>query len=235
MAGHSRIAVLGDIHSPWFHPDCPKFVQAIEKKYSPDKWISIGDEIDNHAISYHEHDPNLPSPAVELEAAIKKMQWLYRLAPEMDILESNHGSLVYRKAKSAGLPKHVLKSYRDILQAPPGWKWHFELTQKMSDGNLVYFHHGKTGKQGSLSQTQSMCSVQGHFHERFHITYWANSKGLYWDCHTGCLIDWKSLAMVYAKNNLKRPIIGSLIIINGHPRLLPMILNRSGRWTGEML
>jgi hypothetical protein len=39
----------------------------------------------------------------------------------------------------------------------------------------------------------------------------------------GCLIDDASLAFAYNKNTLKRPIIGCGAILDGQPKLLPMI------------
>jgi hypothetical protein len=46
----------------------------------------------------------------------------------------------------------------------------------------------------------------------------------------GCLINDKALGFAYNKINLKRPLIGMGIIIDGIPKLLPMILNKKGRW-----
>jgi tRNA-splicing ligase RtcB len=45
-----------------------------------------------------------------------------------------------------------------------------------------------------------------------------------------CLVDDTSMAMAYNKLQLQRPIIGTGIIINGQPKLLPMVLRRGGRW-----
>jgi hypothetical protein len=36
------------------------------------------------------------------------------------------------------------------------------------------------------------------------------------------------------KNNLKRPVIGTGIIVNGIPKLIPMILNKKGLWIGKI-
>jgi hypothetical protein len=79
-----------------------------------------------------------------------------------------------------------------------------------------------------------MCAVQGHFHSRFHITYWANTIGLYWDAHAGCLADMKSLAQAYGKNSLEKGIVGCMVILEGVPRLVPMVLSKSGRWIGKL-
>jgi len=232
---NARVLVIGDMHFPFQHPDAIAFLKAVKKEYKPDRVIQIGDEVDFHAISFHDSDPDLLSPGDELESAIKKLQPLYKLFPKVDLIESNHGSLVYRKGKALGLPRHVFKSYREVLQAPKNWNWHFDLTIKLSNGMNCYFHHGKTSDPLKLSQSMGMSAVQGHFHEKFSINYWGNSLGLYWQAFTGCLVNDDSLAMSYNNTNLKRPIIGSLIILDGWPRLLPLVMNSKGRWIGKLV
>lgn len=220
---------------PYCHPDTWQFLKAIKLKYKPDRVVCLGDEVDGHSWSYHEPSTELDAPGKELNKAIKFLKPIYELFPRCDILESNHGSLAARKAQSAKIPNHYLKSARESLAAPKGWHWHFDLVIKLSNGQACYFHHGKTGKQGVLSQRQSMNSVQGHFHSKFHITYWANPSALFWDAHAGCLADMKSLAMAYGKNSLEKGIVGCMMILNGHPHLIPMQLNKQGRWTKELL
>jgi len=195
--------------------------------------INIGDELDYHAISFHDHDPDLMSPSDELKTAIARMQPLFKLFPEMDLLESNHGSLVYRKGKTHGLPRHVFKSYREVLGAPEGWKWQPDLTLMASNGQYIYFCHGRLSDGLRLSQSMGMSVVQGHFHESFEVRYWGNSLGLYWSMKVGCLIENDSLAFAYNKLNLKRPVIGCAVILNGLPVLMPMILDSNGRWIGR--
>ena len=53
--------------------------------------------------------------------------------------------------------------------------------------------------------------------------------------NVGCLINQKSLAFAYAKNFRTRFIIGSGIIIDGIPRLLPLVLNSKGDWIGKLV
>jgi hypothetical protein len=53
--------------------------------------------------------------------------------------------------------------------------------------------------------------------------------------NVGCLINQKSMAFDYAKNFRTRFIVGCGIILNGIPRLLPMVLNKEGRWIGKIL
>lgn len=223
------------MHAPYSHPDCIAFLRAIKRKYRPDRVICLGDEIDGHALSYHEADPDLDSAGPELEKAIRFLKPLYKLFPEVDVLESNHGSLAYRKAKTAGIPRRLLVGYREALQAPKGWRWHFDLTITLSNGAQMQCHHGKTSSSGKFSQRQSMNTVQGHFHSKFDIFYWANPTALFWDVHAGCLADSKSLAQDYGKNSLEKGIVGCLMILGGHPHLIPMPLRKCGRWNGVVL
>jgi hypothetical protein len=51
----------------------------------------------------------------------------------------------------------------------------------------------------------------------------------------GCLIHQKSMAFDYAKNFKSRFIVGCGVIINGQPKLMPMVLNTQGRWIGKIV
>lgn len=233
---YKSIFVISDMHIPYNHSlsDMLKFFTAIKKKYKPDKVVCIGDEVDYHAISFHDSDPDLLAAGRELKASVACLKLIYKIFNKVDVIDSNHGSLVFRRAKAMGLPLNVFKSYNDILEAPKGWVWHKDLTLTMSDGREVYFHHGKTAAHGKLSKNMSMSCVQGHYHSKFSIMYWANPNGLYWDMRIGCMIDDDSMAFHYNKTTMERPIIGCGIILNGQPKLLPMIKNKNGKWNGEL-
>ena len=127
MSKNNRILVISDMHIPYHHVDMIPFLKAIKKHLKPDRIVCIGDEIDGHSISFHNSDPDLLNPSHEFETSIEYLHELYKIFPRVDVLESNHGSLVYRKGKAHGLPRHVLKSYNEVLEAPRGWKWHMEL------------------------------------------------------------------------------------------------------------
>jgi hypothetical protein len=234
MIKNQSILVISDQHIPFAHPDLFIFLKAIKKKYKPDRVINLGDELDYHAISFHDSDPDLLSPSDELKKGIAGLKIMMELFPKMDLMESNHGSLVYRKGKAMGLPRHVFKSYQDIVGAPRGWRWHSHLVVKMSNGANCYFCHSKGSDVLKVSQAMGMSVVQGHSHSQFEIRYWGNSLGLYWAMTSGCLIDDDSLAYSYNKLTLKRPVIGTSVIINGIPKLIPMILDKNRRWIGVL-
>ena len=227
---NSRILFISDMHIPYHHVDTIAFLKHLKAKYNPTRVICLGDELDKHALSYHDSDPDLPSAGDELKKSLPVIQELFEIFPTMDIIESNHGSLVWRKAKTFGIPKHYIKSYNDVLGVDGGWKWSFDLTVNLPNGQKCYVHHGKTSNVIQLSQQMGMCAVQGHFHESFKIDYWGNPTGLYWGMQCGCLIDDDTMAFNYNNVNIKRPIIGTGLVIDSMPVLEPMVLDKDGRW-----
>jgi hypothetical protein len=233
MKKAKSILVLSDMHHPYGHPDMVPFLKAVKKQYKPDTVICIGDEADFHDASFHDSDPDLDSAGVELQKAIKGLIPIYKLFPKVTVVESNHGSMVLRKALVGKIPRKAIRPYNDILDAPKGWTWVFDTILHTPLGP-VYFCHGKTGTAGRLASQYGMSTVQGHFHEKVQITYISTPEKLMFDAHTGCLADDKSLALGYNKVNPKRPIVSILVIVNGIPHLVPMVLKKGGRWNGKL-
>ena len=227
------ILVLSDMHHPYAHPDTLPFLKALKSKYKPTDVVCIGDEADFHDSSFHDSDPDLDSAGIELEKAIKSLKPIYKLFPKVIVVESNHGSMVMRKALVGKIPRKAIKSYNDILDAPKGWKWVFDVILKTPLGP-VYFCHGKSGSPGRLASQYGMSCVQGHFHEKAQIQYISTPEKLMFDAHTGCLANDKSLALGYNKINPKRPIVSLLVIENGIPHIIPMVLSKNGRWIGSL-
>ena len=227
------VLVLSDMHHPYGHPDMVPFLTAVKAKYKPDTVVCIGDEADFHDMSFHDSNPDLDSSGVELEKAIKALRPIYKLFPKVTVVESNHGSMVLRKALVGKLPRKVLRSYNEILDAPKGWKWVFDTILKTPLGP-VYFCHGKSATAGRLASQYGMSSVQGHYHEKAQITYISTPEKLMFDAHTGCLADDRSLALGYNKVNPKRPIVSVLVILSGVPQIVPMVLKKGGRWDGKI-
>lgn len=227
------IFVISDMHHPYAHPDTVRFLKAAKAKFKPDTVVCIGDEVDYHALSYHESNPDLPSAGDELDKAIEALKPIYKLFPKCTVIESNHGSMVLRKSMTAGVPRKAIKPYNDILDAPKGWKWVFDTIIDTPLGP-VYFCHGKTTTPGKLASQYGMSTVQGHYHEKSQVNWISTPERLMFDAHTGCLADDNSLALGYNKVNAKRPIVSILVIVNGIPQTVPMVLARNGRWIGSL-
>lgn len=227
------LLVISDMHHPYAHPDTVPFLRALKAKYKFDTVICIGDEADFHDASFHDSDPDLDSSGVELQKAIDGLKPIYKLFPKVTVIESNHGSMVMRKALVGKIPRKAIRSYNEILDAPKGWKWVFDTIIKTPLGP-VYLCHGKAAAAGRLASQYGMSCIQGHFHEKAQITYISTPEKLMFDAHTGCLADDKSLALGYNKVNPKRPIVSVIVVINGIPYITPMVLNKKGRWIGSL-
>jgi hypothetical protein len=226
------ILAISDQHFPHQHPDIIPFLKKIKETFNPNIVVNIGDEIDHAAISFHDKDPDMPfSPSSELEKAIWQLSAMYELFPECYVMESNHGSLIYRRGKWAGIPRTAFKSYNEILQAPQGWRWVPELIVESEAGD-IYFTHGHKKNSLANSKDRSMNYVQGHHHSSFDIQYWANSKKVFWGMTIGCLIDNKNIAFNYNKVFQTVPMIGAGLIIDGVPLLVPMKRDSENRWIG---
>ena len=240
-----RILVISDTHAPYAHPQALSFLAAVKKKYTPDAVIHIGDELDYHAMSFHDSDPDLDSAGVELE---KGRQWLWKLAelfPKVYVVESNHGSMKYRKAISHGVPRHLLLSYQDaifgerdkdgsvIRTKGRGWTWHPNVILNTPHAQVMFIHQKRVRVDAGILDDR-MCLVQGHYHPRAEISYVSTPNCLLWGMTVGCLIDKPSFAFAYNKHDTKRPIISIGMVIDGFPRLIPMPLNRAGEWTGML-
>jgi hypothetical protein len=221
---NSRILFISDMHIPYHHDNTLTFLEMLKRRYDPTRIICLGDELDKHALSFHDSDPDLMSAGDELKAALPVIKELENLFPVMDLIDSNHGSMVFRKAKHHGIPRHYLKSYNDVLKVGKDWVWHPDLTITLPDDQKVYIHHGKSAEAIKTSQVMGMSHVCGHFHESFGVRYWANPNGLYFAINSGCLIKDSSFAYSYNNVNLKRPIIGTSLIIDGVPILEAMSL-----------
>ena len=227
---NSSVLVISDLHIPYHHQNAFEFLKALKKKYKPDLIVNIGDELDHHAISMHEHNPDLMSAGDELKQSKEYVRDLEKIFPRMTLVHSNHSSLVYRRALKYGLPKDYLKSYNEFLGVGDGWKWVDDLTVTLSDGSRCFFTHGISADVLKVAAQYGMNSVQGHFHTKFSIGYFSNPDALIWGMQVGCLINQKSMAFDYAKNFKSRFIVGCGMIIDGQPKLMPMVLDKDGRW-----
>jgi hypothetical protein len=232
---NSRILVISDMHMPHAHVDVLAFLTALKAVYKPTRVICLGDEVDKHAMSFHDHDPDGYSAGHELDAAIYRLRPIYALFPRVDLLTSNHGSLAYRKALHHGIPKKYMRPYREVLGAPEGWVWHRHLIVR-SGKTDVFFCHGLSSDVMKVVHRVGMSAVQGHFHTKFEITYTSGFVGEdRYGATAGCLVDDAAYALAYNKMHLDRPILGCMTITKGSPQLWKMHLDAEKRWTRSFI
>ncbi len=228
------VLFISDTHIPFSHPDYIRFLTAIKEKYKPDEVIHIGDEVDYHVVSFHDSDQDGLSSGMELDKAIIEIgEGLHRLFPQMILMESNHGSLVYRKMKHHGIPIRALRPLEQLYETPQ-WKWKPSVLLKTAKG-WVFVSHGMSSNAKKMVLEHGCSVVQGHFHSRFEIAWFRSQLRESFSMFLGCLADEASYAMAYNKPNLSKFIMGCGIIgRNGVPKLLKMHLGIDGRWTGKL-
>lgn len=243
---NSRILLISDLHCPYQHQDALAFLTALKEKYNFDRIICVGDEIDGHSRSFHSPNPDLDSAGREHQKAQEVLCELAAIFPKMDLLHSNHGDLLYRKAIEHGIPRHMVAEYKDVIFAikqedgsymrPRGrgddWIWHKSLVVDLPTGGKMLVVHGMSISTIRNVEQSGISFAQGHHHGRMEVVFNGTPEALNWGITVGCLIDDRSMAFAYNRNTLKRPIIGCGAVIDGFPKLLPMVLERGNRWTG---
>lgn len=227
--GNRVVLAIGDLHAPFQHPDHLKFLKWIKDKYSPTDIICMGDEIDAHALSNFEHDPDGMSAGDELKAAVESLEPLYKMFPKVKVCTSNHTARPYRQAYKHGIPRAFLRDYKEFLEAPVGWQW----GDSWEVDGVTYEHgEGFSGQNAALKAALANMNstVIGHVHSFAGIQYSANPKHLIFGFNVGCLIDVDGYAFAYGKKHKSKPIIGAGLVIKGVPSFVPMLLDSRGRW-----
>lgn len=245
---NSRILLISDLHAPYNNKYSLDFLRALKEKYNPDRVVCLGDELDYHAMSFHDSDPDLDSAGVELQKGREILWELEKIFPKMDLVDSNHGSLAYRKAKANGMPRHLILNYRDAVFGErradgavvrpggrgDGWAWHPHMDIDLPNGQNLHIVHGLSKATIANVKQLGCCYAQGHYHGQYEIVYNGTPRALNWGATLGCLIDPDSYAFAYGKNFAARPVLGCGIVIDSHPKLLPLELAPGGHWTGRV-
>lgn len=190
------------------------FLSELRREYRPEKIVHLGDELDQHALSDWDKDPEGMSAGDEYEASIKQMKGLYKLFPKVMVCESNHGRRPFRKAFKAGIPRAYMRAYAEFMCAPRGWSWHEEIILD----KVLYIHgDGFTGKDGALRAALGhRCStVIGHVHSFAGVQYVQGSKDKIFGANMGCLLDPEGYAFAYGKHLVSKPVLGAGIVIDG--------------------
>jgi hypothetical protein len=216
-----RVLFISDTHIPYSVSKYLDFLRSLKEKFKPEIVIHGGDEIDYHAISFHDSIAELFSAGHELDRAIIEIQeGLHKLFPKLYLLESNHGSLVFRKMKHHGVPVRVLKPLNELYETPQ-WEWHDKILLRTSAGKVIV-SHGMSGVAGAWMKMTGLSTVEFHYHTKFHTTWFQTIAGKRFSMHCGCLADRESMAMAYAKSNMAEFINGTGgLKANGEPILFP--------------
>jgi hypothetical protein len=211
--GKSNTGIIADTHAPFTHPAYLDFCHVIFDKFHCGRIVHIGDEVDNHALSYHDKDPDGHSAGSEAEAAQRELDRWYARFPETYVCIGNHSQLLFRKAMTHGIPKKFLKDYPEQWNAPKGWRWQFDWE---FDGVLYQHGTGTTGKTAHelRAQHNRQSTVIGHTHAHGGVKYLASKKDLIFGMNVGCGIDIDAYAFAYGRPFPIRPILGCGVVLD---------------------
>ena len=231
-AKNKDVLIISDTHFPHHHIDTIPFIRKIKKELNPAIVTHIGDEVDHHYLSFHNTIAECRGGEDELKESIIGLHKLYTLWDKMYLLDSNHGSLIFRRAKANGMSLTYIKSLADIYGVQ-GWTWHHDIILETKRGP-IYLCHGKSSGYGRLCKELGMSAVQGHFHGKSEITWHRTVVSERFNMFVGAFADDNHIAMEYGKNNLPRTILGcGYIDKDGNPHLLRMN-TVDGRWDKKL-
>ncbi len=215
------------------HPDAVLFLQAVREKWRTDTTVCVGDELDSHGLSVHDHNPDLPAAGEELSLGVQQLQPLYKAFPRVKVCHSNHTNRHLRQALRAGIPTAFMREYREALRAPAGWTWADEWSV---DG--VLFLHGEHASSAAKALEAAFRmgtnTCQGHLHNTVAIARGKSRSHSRFAVLGGCLIDFTSAAFDYARKGVMRPMLGAPVFIDGDPHYVEMKLKTNGRWVGRL-
>ena len=201
--------IIGDTHLPFEKRGYLKFCKRIEKKFDCTRIVHIGDLVDNHAISYHEHDPDGWSPADEMAEVDKKLKPWFKAFPDVYLCRGNHDNLVDRKGKTVGLPTRCFKTFREMWKLPKGWVDDFQFI--FDD---VCYEHFATGQYGYINVARKNCmsTVTGHGHSRAGVGWVVTERDIWFGMGVGSGLDRSKYAFAYGKYYKDKPIVGAGIV-----------------------
>ena len=208
---NGNVGIIADTHIPFERPEYLDFCAKIFNRCKCKTIVHIGDLVDNHAISYHEHDPNGKSPQDEIAETDNHLKEWFNTFPVLYLCRGNHDRLVDRKCRTSGLPDRVFKQFRDIWNFPKGWKdaftWEF-------DGVLYTHGTGMSGDNAHINAAirNRQSTVIGHIHHLSAMGYTASEKDCIFGMVVGCGIDRKTYAFEYGRDLPKKPIISCGVI-----------------------
>jgi len=221
----ANILVIADTHLPFQYPKYLDFCKCIQDRCKCEEVVHIGDLVDNHAISYHEHDPDGWSPEEEMAEADKHLQPWFKAFPVLKLCRGNHDRLVDRKGRTSGLPSRCFKEFKEIWNLPSMWTDEFDFE---IDG--VRFMHG-TGYSGKYGHVQAcydnrQSTVIGHLHSVAGTEWVANPKDCVFGMCVGSGLDRKAYTFAYGKDFKRKPILACGVITDSgqQAQVIRMIL-----------
>lgn len=219
----ARVLCIPDLHIPSEHENALAFAKKVYAENKCDTVVFLGDIFDLHRASFHDHDPEMPSLAEEINLCRERIQDWVAAFPRAYVAEGNHDIRLQRVANKAGIPSFCLRDINEVFGLPDTWQW---ADQHIIDG-VKYKHYGPPGPQGHYKAVTSerMSVVYGHIHSFAGIVWSASKQDLLFAFNAGWLGDEEMLAFRYARSFVNRGVVGLGTVTDGkYPVFHPMDL-----------
>jgi len=213
--------LISDIQAPFHHPKTIEFLKYVARHYKikNDNVYNCGDETDQFFGGMWKKSPEAThTPNSEIADSIRFLKKLYKLFPKMKLATSNHGTRWWRKALDAEIPSQLLRDYKEIIQAPPGWKWRKRWLVKASKKQFAVEHGDDWGGAHphiKAAMHNGMSTAIGHFHSIAGVRHMKTNGLDIWGMATGSLIDVEAYAFEYAKKTSLKQAIGCGVVLDG--------------------
>ena len=173
----------------------------------------VGDIVDAHNLSFHDHDPDMVGGEDEAAQALAAIEDWVSVFPTATACVGNHDARHIRKARRHGIPTRYFKDYSDLWHTP-GWKWSFS---HILDGVAYEHGEGTTGKDAALNRAikQRRSAVIGHTHTYAGVKWHTSKNDRVFGLNAGCGIDVSTMAFHYAKPFVDRPVLGCGVVLEG--------------------
>jgi Calcineurin-like phosphoesterase len=206
----SNVIVIGDLHAPFIREGYLEWCLEQQRRWNAGTVIFIGDILDGASYHYHEHDPDGMSVGEEIVATRNALSKVFSMFPVAKCTLGNHDLLVSRKARTAGLSKHFVKSIGEIYDAPPTWDFGYDYTIDA----VRYTHGGAGGNADRVTKESRISTVQGHLHTQAGISWHVSERDSLFSLQTGCGIDDKAYAFEYGKPFPRKSVIGCAVVLD---------------------
>ena len=220
----SRVLVIGDIHEPVSRKGYRKFCQKIHDKYKCNTVVFIGDLVDWHAVSFHANHPESPGASNEYDLAYACIKKWYKDFPKATAIIGNHDARIIRLAESVNIPSKFIRDYGDTWDTPK-WEW---VDDCQIDG-AYYFHgigYGGLHPAFNAARQLGMSAVLGHIHSVAGVKWCVSPEKRWFGMDVGCGVDDKKYAFAYGKHNKRKSVISCGVVVDGHPYLELMPLEK---------
>ncbi len=228
-----ELVALGDTHFPWGHKRAIDWAIAYIEATKPAYVVQLGDLLDAYCFSRYPRNPNIMTPAKELERgynmAAEMWERIREASPKSKCIQlsGNHWPARLYKRVAEQLPEitGMLDGKIESLNTFPGvTSYHDDRRHvriKLPSGQRVTLVHGWFTRQGEHLRYFNESVVFGHLH-RPHLMFdfQANGNPMF-ELNAGYLGDPKASVFSYGSSVRKKWQVGIGQIVDGYPSFIP--------------